>query len=311
MRGGDPFSKLWSDITIDAAKNMGGYALSNLGDVTIGANNIVTTNIKLRELNASWLGIRNLLNTAYLSMMAEDFYPQVAISYQTIAGIFKTAGVNGAVVALQAYKSGVAQAEIARLVGAAVPYLQATLPLRFLPIATASLPATPVEGMTTYDDTLKKITYRDNTAWRTLEGITIVRKTADELVNNSTVLQDDNHLVLPLAANETWLVDLTLIYDSHADDDIKINFTMPAGCVAITNGWYIDPAGAFQTAQFVGVAYSLLGNGVGNKLFMKFTYHVINGANAGNFQLQWAQNTAGLHDTTVFANSTLIARKIA
>ncbi len=28
----------------------------------------------------------------------------------------------------------------------------------------------------------------------------IVRKTASEIVNNSTVLQDDNHLTLPVAA---------------------------------------------------------------------------------------------------------------
>ena len=55
--------------------------------------------------------------------------------------------------------------EIARLAGAADPYFQATLPLRLFPIATASLPATPVEGMIAYDDTLNKFIVYTGAAW--------------------------------------------------------------------------------------------------------------------------------------------------
>ena len=45
----------------------------------------------------------------------------------------------------------------------------------------------------------------------THSGLTVVRKTADETVNNSNALQNDNHLLLALAANEVWQVELTLL----------------------------------------------------------------------------------------------------
>lgn len=67
--------------------------------------------------------------------------------------------------------TGVGVIEVARLQGAADPYFQATLPVLFTPIATASLPATPVEGMFTYDATLDLITYRDADSWETIAPI--------------------------------------------------------------------------------------------------------------------------------------------
>ncbi len=69
---------------------------------------------------------------------------------------------------LQAKDTGVGRVEVARLQGAADPYLQFTLTPRFTPIATASLPGTPVEGMATYDDTKNAMTYYDGAAWKDL-----------------------------------------------------------------------------------------------------------------------------------------------
>lgn len=41
-------------------------------------------------------------------------------------------------------------------------------------------------------------------------GPTLVRKTADQTVNNSTTLVNDNHLSLAVGANEVWAIFLCL-----------------------------------------------------------------------------------------------------
>lgn len=56
-----------------------------------------------------------------------------------------------------------------------------------------------------------------------------------------------------------------------------------------------------------GSALGQLGNGVGSLRHTRAKGFVANGANAGNLQLQWAQNTANPSDTTVRANSALKA----
>lgn len=50
----------------------------------------------------------------------------------------------------------------------------------------------------------------------------IARKTADEVVNNSATLQNDDHLLLALAANEVWEVEINLWYDSGTTPDLKV-----------------------------------------------------------------------------------------
>lgn len=69
---------------------------------------------------------------------------------------------------LQARDNGVGRIEVARLQGAADPYFQATLPMRLLPVATAALPGTPVEGMLAYDGTTKKLKVWTGAAWETV-----------------------------------------------------------------------------------------------------------------------------------------------
>ena len=58
-----------------------------------------------------------------------------------------------------------------------------------------------------------------------------VRKTADETVNNSTTLQNDDHLQLALAANDIYLVELFLLQQSPSlNSDFKCGWSYPAAC---------------------------------------------------------------------------------
>ena len=138
--------------------------------------------------------------------------------------------------------------------------------------------------------------------------ITVVRKTSDETVNNSTVLQNDNELFLPIAANEVWFFEMRLLTNSSAAADFKTTITLPSGAAGFAHSMGTDSAGAQQisyqtwTLDWQGVAGNL-GSPILNGI-------VINGANAGNIQLQWAQQFAEASDTKVLTNSCIIAIRL-
>lgn len=151
---------------------------------------------------------------------------------------------------------------------------------------------------------------------------TKVRKTADKTLNNVDVPENDDHLLLAVGANEIWQIDLFILFDGDAAADIEFGFSYPVGCLI-----YWGPVGAgdenvlytwgksaaadlhkLRTEVFTliqGVA------GVGQIGGIRFSLIIVNGANAGNVNLQWAQNTATVADTTVKENSCLIAHQLA
>jgi hypothetical protein len=157
-------------------------------------------------------------------------------------------------------------------------------------------------------------------------GLTIVRKTADETVNNSKVLQNDDHLLLAIAANEVWLVELVLLIQSvSAGSDFKCGWAYPAGCSiywgAVAAHKDATEVSDWTTAQDTYVSYAanalLTAASTRSSPGMAGIYGiilkaiVINGATAGNLNFQWAQVTATAEDTKVLANSCLIAHKLA
>ena len=155
-------------------------------------------------------------------------------------------------------------------------------------------------------------------------GPTIVPKTADETVNNSAVLQNDDHLLLAIAANEVWLVEVTLlIQGASANADFKCGWAYPTGCTikwghlakdtaAASGSGFMPSGGALTTPIVIATETSVLVTGLAN-IICGAVYRaiVINGATAGTLNLQWAQNTATAEDTKVLANSCLIAHKLA
>ncbi len=140
----------------------------------------------------------------------------------------------------------------------------------------------------------------------------VVRKTADETVNNSTTLQNDDHLLLAMAANEVWLFFFWLTYNSASPPDIKFAITVPSGGTLevapvddigqLTNTTPITPVVAAGSFALAGAA--------SDRVCLVWALYK-GGSNAGNVQLQFAQNSAQALDTTLKANSCLVATKIA
>lgn len=141
-----------------------------------------------------------------------------------------------------------------------------------------------------------------------LQDVKVVRKSANEIVNNSAVLQDDNELLFPVLANEIWTGYILLLTSGNNTADLKVNLTGPAGSTIRWTGIYVDVAGATRkTSDLDG---DIQAYGQDNYLNVLINFTIINGAVAGNLTLQWAQNTADLSDTTVLANSHIYAHRL-
>lgn len=139
-------------------------------------------------------------------------------------------------------------------------------------------------------------------------------KTADETVNNSVTLQNDNDLFFSIGANEIWRMDYFLRIDMTATADFKHTWTVPAG--AIIRGLPDDinnmgdaTAGALTaevdltTTRTKTIAATTTQTITGTAI-------VVNGGTAGTVQYQWAQNALEVANLNVKAGSHIILTRL-
>jgi len=138
-------------------------------------------------------------------------------------------------------------------------------------------------------------------------GKTIVKsKAAAETVTSSTTLQDDDHLVIPIGSNEE--MDGFLIAQAvFGAGNGKIAFTVPSGCT-ITMSGTISSAG-FASAD--GTTAKAIAVTLTPSSYFTLLITVRNGANAGNIQFQFAQNTSDPTATTFKKDTKLILTRTA
>ncbi len=146
----------------------------------------------------------------------------------------------------------------------------------------------------------------------------IARKTADETVASSTTLQDDNHLLLTVAANEVWQVEYQLrVIALTAAVGIKLAWTFPTSGEVNMGTTYEDTtniASSFTvhaTTSPSGVMALGVANVSSDVNPITINGFYVGGGTAGTLTLQWAQNTSNATATTLKANSTLWAVKLA
>lgn len=135
-----------------------------------------------------------------------------------------------------------------------------------------------------------------------------VRKSADETVNNSATLQDDDALGKLLTVSSTYEFELLILYNSGATPDLKFGFTGPAGSsanwAAISNSTPV-----VSVPKVLADTLTVDGTGADATVLVKGIF--VMGATAGGLQLQWAQATANASNTIVRAGSYLRIRKVA
>jgi hypothetical protein len=157
---------------------------------------------------------------------------------------------------------------------------------------------------------------RDN--FRAMGPHLIVRKPSDESLTSNTTLQADDHLILPVAANEVWRTDWDLLYQTNTTADLKIRWTFPAGGTLSISWIWVDAAAAFSlNTQTVSTSptstFSIggLAGGAGSAQVMCVPMVYVNGSTGGSVVLEWAQNTSDANASIMKANSALWGVKLA
>jgi hypothetical protein len=142
------------------------------------------------------------------------------------------------------------------------------------------------------------------------DGFTLslsTRKSVNESLSGSIVLQNDDHLKLSLAANKTYVIDGVVFASStSATPDIQISFfgqtdsTITVGYTNDINEMVLESG---QTSSRINLPAN-----TPTSIHVKGT--VKTGGTSGDFQLKWSQVTSSSAFTTVMAGSYLKAEEI-
>lgn len=137
----------------------------------------------------------------------------------------------------------------------------------------------------------------------------IVRKTVDENVTNSTTYQDDDELLASVEANAVYACWLKITYASPATADFKIYGSWPTGATA--PDWHYTHDGGSGVGNATLGLTGIPGTAAGTK--DPFDWHglLIVGATAGTVQWKWAQFTADVGTTTVYAGSYFVLQRLS
>ena len=123
-------------------------------------------------------------------------------------------------------------------------------------------------------------------------------KTANESVTSSAALQNDDHLVLPVAANAVYQVQAYLRYEGATAGDLSCDFTLPASAALQLGVFGLHTTATTTTDVHVITAYNgtglmafgALGAGTDCSAFFNGTFTTA--GTAGNLQFRWAQSVS-------------------
>ena len=134
-------------------------------------------------------------------------------------------------------------------------------------------------------------------------------KTADETVNGSAALQNDNELFVVVAANARYDFELRIVHNSGTTPDFKFGWTFPTGTTMFYNQLNVPLAGS-AFALFAQIQTDTpQGEGAAADRGIHAWGKVLVGTTAGTLQFQWAQSTSNGSDTIVRAGSYLTLRR--
>lgn len=146
-------------------------------------------------------------------------------------------------------------------------------------------------------------------------------KTANETVNNSAVMQNDDSLFVAVEDVSTyWAYELFVILTSSTTADFKCDLSLPSGALhrstlekwskAAVSGSNMATTTMFQdtdtvTMQTDGTTFNTQHH------IVKVKGVIIMSTTTGNVQFRWAQNTATVADTIVYAGSWMKMLKLS
>ena len=137
-----------------------------------------------------------------------------------------------------------------------------------------------------------------------------VEKMVDETIASDDTLATDDTLFFAMAANTKYRLRGRVFFDTTAVAGFKYRHAGPAAPDLVrVHRRDIYPGGVSDLSSVVDIAYSaddiVIGGGTGDGGYIELDGIIHNGANAGDFTFQWAQEVSDATDTTVLAGSYL------
>ena len=140
-------------------------------------------------------------------------------------------------------------------------------------------------------------------------------KTSGFTATSNTTLANDPHLVLAMAANAVYIIDMMLWYDggSLGVSDLKASFTTPASTnwnfhIIAQNGAGNDVSRLSWQNGSTPFIWGTEGTGTPRGVTVKG--RIATAGTSGNLQWQFAQNTSSGTTTTVHSQSYLLLRRV-
>jgi hypothetical protein len=155
------------------------------------------------------------------------------------------------------------------------------------------------------------LTASDVNTWLAPQGVV---KPASQNVISSTVLVNDTDLVLPVAANASYIFDCFLDFTSVSGADLKVSWAVPSGASLLYQALHNEGgATGLNNSQLIYADSNTLfcaGNGA-TQVAAGLNGSLITTGTAGNLQLRWAQNTSTASNTTIRVQSYLMLVRVA
>ena len=141
-----------------------------------------------------------------------------------------------------------------------------------------------------------------------------IRKSTYQSTSSTTILQEDDELVLTLKANKTYIIDGMIFAESVVTQpNIKIGFNIPSGAI-IDIGLTGASSNSFESAGMIESDYNsqtiiidLPGN---DPVMIKASGTVKTNSTSGNLELWWAQANTNVDATVVKEGSYLRAEEL-
>jgi hypothetical protein len=137
-------------------------------------------------------------------------------------------------------------------------------------------------------------------------GPSVIIKSADEIVNNSTTFQADDHLVFTCPANKKCVAEYHLFFTNANTAEIKFFVTAPGATTVYGGGTgaVFDFSYTYNQASTATGIRTHETNGSSQEAgFMRISAYVNSGASSRTVTLEWAQVTATAKNTTLQAGS--------
>lgn len=129
-------------------------------------------------------------------------------------------------------------------------------------------------------------------------------KTADETVNGSSTLQNDDFLLWAVEAGATYDLDLKVHISTGATPNFKFGWTYPSGLTMAVGvvGYDTTPV-VVSNSGYDQTTVVAMGPGTAPERLVTVSARVLVSSTPGTLQFQWAQNTSNPSNTIVRAGS--------